>query len=398
MPALDGIRVLDFTIYQQGPQASLVFADMGADVVKVEAPRFGDLGRVLGSTGEDRFSPYFLALNRGKRSITLDLKHPDATTICLQLAERSDVAIHNYRPGVMERLGLGYEEMRAVNPRIIYGHASGWGTKGPRAGHPAFDLAAQAQGGLLSVTGDVDGYPLPAGAAVADYVGAMNLALAVISALYARERTGEGQKIETSLLGGQVAMQAWEIQYYIAHRRMGRAGRGHHYLPTIWRVFKTADSYVVVGGLPENRWPAFCEAIGRPEVEHDERFARYFDRMAHLDELYAMLDEIFLTKSSDEWMELLKAADCICAPVANYEDLVNDPQVRTNEYIIDVEHPTRGRIPVVGAPWRFSGTPAEPAAAAPELGQHSEEVLQELGYSWDDIAGLRERGVLGALE
>ena len=381
MGPLAGIRVLDFTVFQQGPQASLVFADLGADVVKVEAPRYGDLGRMLGITGEDRFSPYFLAHNRGKRSITLDLKNDRAKQVALQIAERSDVAIHNFRPGVMERLGLGYEDMRSVNPRIIYGHASGYGTKGPRAGHPAFDLAAQAQGGIISVTGEPDGFPLPAGAAVADYVGALNLALGVISALFARERTGTGQKIDTSLLGGQVAMQAWEIQYYIAHGWVGKAGRGHHYIPTIWRVFKTADSYVVVGGMPE--------------LETDERFAQYMVRMSNVDQLYAILDEVFATKSSEEWMGLLKAADCICAPVATYEELLNDPQVRANEYVVEVDHPTRGRMPVVGAPWRFSETPAEIAPAAPELGQHTEELLLDLGYSWEQITELREQGVLG---
>ncbi len=395
MGPLEGIRVLDFTVYQQGPQASLVFADMGADVIKVEAPRFGDLGRVLGIKGEERFSPYFLAHNRGKRSITLDLKNEKAREVALGLGARTDVMIHNFRPGVMERLGLGYDDLRKVNERIVYGHASGYGTKGPRAEHPAFDLAAQAQGGLVSVTGEAEGFPVPAGCAVADYVGAANLAMAVISALFHRERTGQGQKIETSLLGGQVAMQAWELQYYIAHGWFARAGRGHHYLPTIWRVFKTADSYVVVGGLPENRWPAFCRALDKPELEHDPRFERYMERMRNLSELYAILDEAFRTKTSAEWMALLQQADCICAPVATYEDLLHDPQVRANEYIVEVDHPTQGRIPVVGAPWRFSETPAQIAPAAPELGEHTEEVLQELGYSWEQIGALRDQGALG---
>ncbi len=395
MGPLEGIRVLDFTVYQQGPQASLVFADMGADVIKVEAPRFGDLGRVLGIKGEERFSPYFLAHNRGKRSITLDLKNEKAREVALGLGARADVMIHNFRPGVMERLGLGYDDLRKVNERIVYGHASGWGTKGPRATHPAFDLAAQAQGGLVSVTGEQDGFPVPAGCAVADYVGAANLAMAVISALFHRERTGQGQKIETSLLGGQVAMQAWELQYYIAHGWVTKAGRGHQYLPTIWRVFKTTDSYVVVGGLPENRWPAFCRALDKPELEHDPRFQRYMERMRNINELYAILDEAFQAKTSAEWMALLQEADCICAPVATYEDLLHDPQVRANEYIVEVDHPTQGRIPVVGAPWRFSETPAQIAPAAPELGEHTEEVLQELGYSWEQIGALREQGALG---
>jgi CoA:oxalate CoA-transferase len=395
MSPLDGVRVLDFTIYQQGPQASLVFADMGAGVIKVEAPNVGDLGRVIGIERDDRLSPYFLAHNRGKRSITLDLKTDEGKRVCHQLAERCDVVLHNFRPGVMERLGLGYEDLRQVNPRIVYGHASGWGASGPRAGHPAFDLAAQAQGGLMSVTGDPGGFPLPAGAAVADYAGAINLAMAVIAALYARERTGRGQKIETSLLGGQLAMQAWEIQHYIMRGRMGRAGRGHPYVPTIWRVFETADGHAVIGGMPENRWQAFCRALEMPEVEQDPRFAHYFDRLSHRDELYMLLDEAFRKRTTREWMERLQAADCICAPVASYEDVVNDPQARANEYIVEVEHPARGRMAVVGAPWRFSDTPVEVAAAAPELGQHTEEILLELGYDWEQIGRLREKGVLG---
>jgi crotonobetainyl-CoA:carnitine CoA-transferase CaiB-like acyl-CoA transferase len=245
----------------------------------------------------------------------------------------------------------------------------------------------------MSVTGEPDGYPLPAGAAIADYVGAANLAMGVLGALVHRERTGEGQRIETSLLGSQVAMQAWEIQYFIAHGWVGRAGRGHHYLPTIWRVFKTKDSHVVVGGLPENRWHNFCIAMGHPEVETDPRFEQYWSRMENIDALYAILDEAFLGKTNAEWMELLQAADCICAPVASYGELVEDPQLRDNEYIVEVDHPTEGRIPVVGAPWRFSETPARIAAAAPELGQHTEEILQEIGYSWEQIGELRERGV-----
>ena len=386
MGPLEGVRVLDFTIFQQGPQASVMFADMGADVVKVEPPKFGDLGRLLGPVGEDRFSPYFYAHNRGKRSITLNLKNAEATKICLQLAERSDTLLHNFRPGVMERLGLGYDDVRRVNPRIIYGHASGWGTKGRRAGHPAFDLAAQAQGGMVSVTGEPGGFPLPAGAAIADHVGAMQLALGIMTALYNRERTGVGQKVETSLLGSALSMQAWEIQFYVTHGKLGRAGRGHAYLPTIWRVFQTTDSYVVVGGMPPNRWPAFCKAVGKPDLKLD---------MEKIDEIYAVLDEVFPTKSTEEWMKLLEDADCICAPVATYEDLLHDEQARANEYVIDIEHPTQGLIPTVGPPWAFSETPAEAASAAPELGQQTEDILQELAYSWEEITALRERGALG---
>ncbi len=391
---LDGIRVLDFTMFQQGPQATMVLADMGADVLKVESPVFGDLGRHLTYHGSDNFSSYFLAHNRGKKSITVHLKTEGGQEIIRRLVERCDVLAHNFRPGVMERLGLAYEDVRALNPAIIYARASGWGSKGPKARHPSFDVAAQARSGLVGVTGEPDGFPLPAGAAVADYAGAMNLVIGILAALLVRERTGVGQQVESSLLGASVAMQAWEIQTYLIGGQWRKAGRGHPYLPTIWRVFKTADSYAVVGGMPENRWPAFCRALGMPELQEDPRFENFFARRDHLDELYDILDGVFLRRTTEEWMKVLEPADMICAPVATYADVVADPQVLENDYIVGVQHPNRGPMQVVGSPLRFSETKIEVQAAAPELGQHTEETLLELGYTWDDIAAFREKGAI----
>jgi CoA:oxalate CoA-transferase len=391
---LDGIRVLDFTMFQQGPQATMMLADMGAEVLKVEGPVFGDLGRHLAQHGPEAVSSYFLAHTRGKKSITINLTRREGKEIVRRLVKRSDVLAHNFRPGVMERLGLAYDDVKAMNPGIIYAHASGWGSKGPKASHPAFDVAAQARAGLVGVTGEPDGYPLPAGAAVADYAGAMNLALGVLAALLVRERTGVGQQVESSLLGASVAMQGWEIQTYLLGRMWRKAGRGHPYLPTIWRVFKTADAYAVVGGMPENRWPAFCRAVGKPELQHDPRFHNFFARRDHLDELYAILDDIFLQRTTAEWMNALESADMICAPVATYADVVSDPQVLENDYILTVDHPNWGPMQVVGSPLRFSETQVEVQAAAPEMGQHTEETLLELGYTWEDIAALREHGVI----
>jgi crotonobetainyl-CoA:carnitine CoA-transferase CaiB-like acyl-CoA transferase len=393
---LAGVKVLDFTAYQQGPQATVALADMGAQVTKVEPPLLGDLGRYMALLDEpERFSAYFLAHNRGKRSITLNLKTEEGQQIAHRLAESADVAVHNFRPGVAERLGIGYNELRRANPRIIYAHASGWGSRGPKAELPCFDITAQARGGLISVTGEPDGYPLPAGTAVADYTGAMNLALAIVAALYARERTGAGQKVEASLLGAQVAMQAWQLQYFLlSGQDPGRAGRGGTYLPTIWRVFKTADGHAVIGGMPENRWPSFCQAVGRPELATDPRFENFFVRRLHLDELYAILDPIFVGRSTAEWLETLEAVDTVCAPVATYADVAVDPQVRENEYIVEVDHHLLGRIPMVAHAFSFSETPAQPAASAPELGQHTEEVLSELGYTWEEIGALREKQVI----
>ncbi len=391
---LEGVRVLDFTIFQQGPQATLVMADMGADVVKVEPPMFGDLGRVLAMFGPNRLSAYHLAHSRGKRSITVNLKTDEGREIVRKLIPRVDVMVHNFRPGAMEKLGLGYDDVRPLNPLIIYGHASGWGTKGPKAHHPAYDIAAQARSGLMSMTGETDGGPLPAGVAIADYIGAVNLALAVISALYARETSGVGQKVATSLFGSQIAAQAWELQYYLLSRRLQRSGRGHAYLPTIWRTFRTKDGWAVVGGVGDDRWSAFCRAIGMPELEHDRRFANAGARKDNLDALYEILDDRFLSKTTTEWLAVLEAHDMICAPVASYEDLSRDPQALENEYLLTVEHPSNGPTQVVGFPWKFSETPARAAPAAPELGQHTEEILLSLGYSWEEIAALRERGVI----
>ena len=386
---LDGVRVLDFTVFQQGPQATLVMADMGADVIKAEALVYGDFGRLL--QVHNGVGAYHLAHNRGKRSITLNLKSPEGVEIARKIAAGMDVFVHNFRPGVMERLGLAYDDIRPLNERIIYAHASGWGPKGFKAEHPAFDIAAQARSGLMSMTGEEEGGPLPVGVAIADYIGAMNLALAVIAALYSREKTGRGQKIDTSLFGSAIASQAWELQSYIMGRRKRRGGRGHAYLPTIWRTFQTSDGWAVVGGVGDDRWPAFCQAVAMPELEHDERFKDGLGRAVNLLELYKTLDDKFLAKSTKDWIEVLEAHDMICAPAQDYDALMEDPQALDNEYLQNVEHPIAGTLQVVGQPWKFSETPATIAAAAPELGQHTEEILLNLGYTWDDITALREK-------
>ena len=391
---LHGIRVLDFTVFQQGPQATLVMADMGADVIKCEVPGFGDLGRVLQMFGEHRVSAYHLAHSRGKRSLTLNLKTEEARAIVRRILPAMDVMVHNFRPGVMEKLGLGYADLRPLNERIIYAHASGWGDEGPKANHPAFDIAAQARSGLMSMTGEVDGGPLPVGVAIADYIGAMNLAMSVMAALYHRERTGQGQQIQTSLFGSAIASQAWELQTYIMGRVRRRSGRGHAYLPTIWRTFKTADGWAVIGGVGDDRWPDFCAAVAMPELEHDERFSTALGRIKNIDELYALLDHCFEGKTTAAWMEVLEAHDMICAPVQDFETLLHDEQALANGYLRTVEHPAMGELQVVGFPWKFSETPAEAAPAAPELGQHTEELLLEFGYTWDDIAALRARGAI----
>lgn len=391
---LDGIRILDFTIAQQGPYATTLLADMGAEVIKVEQPGKGEIGRVLGMDRQRGFSCYFLALNRGKRSLTLDLKSDKGREIALRLARDCDVLVHNFRPGVMERLGLSYQAVRAVNPHIIYAGASAFGTRGPLGRKPGNDLLAQAMSGVMSVTGEGD-TPIPVGTAIADHVGAVTLALGIVSALLARERTGVGQEVEVSLLGSLVAAQSWELTHYLITREPpARAGRGHAHLPLIWYTFRTADGYMAIGGVDPGRWPAFCQAIDWPDLETDERFDTVGKRIRARDELNRLLEEHFSTRPTGYWIPRLEAADIFCAPVYDYQQLVSDPQVRANDYLVSLDHPRLGETTVVNCPIRFGETPAAVRGPEPELGQHTEEVLREFGFRLEEIERLRAEGVV----
>lgn len=392
--ALAGIRVLDFTIAQQGPYATLLLADMGADVIKVEQPGKGEVGRLLGIDRKTGFSAYFLAINRGKKSLTLELKCDKGREVALRLARDCDVVAHNFRPGVMEKLGLSYEAFRVVNPRVIYAGASAFGTKGPLRGKPGNDILAQAMGGLMSVTGDGDA-PVPAGAALADHIGAITLALGIVSALLARERTGVGQRLECSLLGSLLAAQSWEMTHYMMTRELpSKAGRGHTHLPLLWYTYHTADGWLALGGVDPSRWPGFCGAIGRPELETDERFDTIGKRIRAREGLNRLMDEHFSTRSTGEWLPLLEAADIFCAPVYNYEQLTSAEQVRANGYVTSLAHPRVGETQLVACPITFSETPAAMAGPEPALGEHTAAVLRSFGYSDRQIRGLRRQGVV----
>ncbi len=393
--ALDGITILDFTWFQQGPYATVILSDFGARILKVEAPGHGDPGRGIQQGRADNASPYFIAHDRGKESLTLDLKTEAGREVIRRLVPKVDVLIHNFRPGVMERLGLGYDDMLALNARLIYASGSGYGSSGPKANWPGFDIIGQAMGGLMSVTGEDDGYPTPAGAAIADQLGAITLAYGILAALLARERGGTGQRVDVSLYGSQVALQAWEIdQFSISRKVTPRAGRGHPLIRGIWGCFRTTDGYFTVGGVGEARWPRFCTATGCEALMTDERFRTSADRLANLDELVSLVDEAFARRPNAEWLALWQEHDLIGAPVQTYADIVADEQARVNGYIFTMDHPTLGPVDIVGSPVLLSGTPAIPQGPPPELGQHTEQVLNEFGYSWEEITALREQGIL----
>jgi crotonobetainyl-CoA:carnitine CoA-transferase CaiB-like acyl-CoA transferase len=387
---LSGVRILDFTTVQAGAQGTGELANLGADVIKVENVTAGDEGRYVYRLGpaNNRQSAFFYVCNRGKRSIALDLKRPEGLAVIDRLVAQVDAVTNNFRPGVMERLNLGYERLRGINPKLVYVSLSGWGKRGPKAAHPALDTAAQARSGLVWQTGDRDGFPVPAGAAVVDHSAALNLAIAVLAGIVARDRTGAGQEIDLSLFGSALALQATEITYALLSGKRLQRGRGHPVSPVLTRVFQTADGYFAIIGVEDRRWPGFCRAIDRPDIEHDERFKDARRRRRNMEALCVELDRFFLTKTTAEWMARLEAEDQICSPVQSYQEVAHDPVALENGYVVEVEHPRMGRGKVVTVPFEFHGTPIRHDAIDPQLGEHTREILAGTGLSREEIEAL----------
>jgi len=398
---LEGYRVLDLSMWQQGPVAATMLADMGAEVIKLERPDGGDPGRgitsVLG-TETTTLNWYFENNNRNKKSVTLNLQHPESKIILHRLVKESDVFLQNFRPGVAKRLGVDYESLYQVNPRIIHASGSGYGLKGPEAERPAFDIIALARGGIMTMSGE-PGAPPDAASSIADQTGATLLAYGIVLALLARERTGVGQQVDVSLLGGQIWLQGLIIQgslFNLEFQQRRRVPRIERTNP-LWNVYLCKDGkWLVLSMLQSDRyWSRFCKVLGIEQLENDTRFSNSTVRGENCQELISILDKLFATKNVGEWLDLLWKEDLISAQVQNHEDLPHDPQVLANDYIIDFEHPVGGKVQYVGIPVNLSATPGRLRHAAPELGQHTEEVLIEVaGYTWDEIAELRDKGVI----
>lgn len=399
---LEGIRVIDWTIFQQGPVCSLMLADLGAEVIKLEERVGGDPGRgVVKLAGVDLSSIpnfYFEATNRNKKSITLDLKKGEARQIVYELVACSDVFVQNFRKGVAERLGLDYETLRKHNPKLIYASASGYGPEGPESDSPSFDRLGLARSGIMFAAGEPEMPPLPIVEGIADQTGAVMLAYGVLAALLARERQGIGQKVDASLLGSMMWLQALSVSAkLLLGFSIPRIPRRYAANP-LWNQYCCRDGkWIALGMLQADRyWPTLCGALGCPDLIEDERFATMRARAGNAGECVAVLDEAFAAKPRDEWLQILRnAGDLIFTPVNSVDDLPDDPQVRANGYIVDFDHPAFGRTQVIGPPIRLSETPAVVRAAAPEFGQHTEEILRGLlGYSWEQIGELKEREVI----
>lgn len=397
--ALEGVRVLDFTIWQQGPVATQALADMGAEVIKIEERVGGDPGRGLIWRGDKTaLATYFECHNRNKLGITLDLRKDRGREVLYRLVEKSDVFVQNLRPGVVERLAVDYKTLAQINPRLIYASANGWGSRGPDARKPSFDVLAQGRGGMLSVTGEPDEPPpLIQVNGGADWVGAAVLAYGIMVALFNRERMGVGQEVEVSLLGSQAWFGQLGFQRYLfsgkAPRRVSRRALGN----PVYNVYKAEDErWMVIAMLQSQRhWASFCQAIGYGALENDARFSSIEVRRDNAAELTSLLDRHFLTRPRDEWIRRLEEVDIPCARVQDYEELAHDPQMAANDYIVDFDHPTAGPVKLVGIPVRLSQTPGAIRMPAPEWGQHNMDVLTDIaGYSHEEVAQLMEQEVI----
>lgn len=396
---LEGIKILDLTIYQNGPWGTVMLSDMGADVIKIEDPVNGDPGRNLTPAGSAnrRVNAYFQTMNRNKRSMTLNLKCEKGREVFFRMVKTADVVTQNFRVGVVEKLGIGYEACKGVNPRIVYASVSGFGSKGPDARDGVYDILGQARGGLMAALSQWDEeMTYRSSGGLADQMGAVTLAYGVLLGIIARERKGVGQHVEVSQLGGQLILQALSINGYLLNGEQLMARSRQSAGNPLFGIYRCAgDKWIALGCIQSDRyWPAICEVLGIEDLRNDPRFVDHAARMQNAAQLVKVLNGIFLKKTREEWIGLLKSRGVLCTPVQSYEDLPKDPQIIANEYFAELHHPTLGRLVEVGIPVKLSETPGAVRCPAPEFGEHTEQVLLDHGYTWDEIAKLREEGVI----
>jgi crotonobetainyl-CoA:carnitine CoA-transferase CaiB-like acyl-CoA transferase len=388
------VRVLDLSRILSGPFATMVFADLGADVIKLENPETGDDTRQWAPPYQGDQSAYFLAVNRNKRGIAVDLKTEPGRAIALRLAERADVVVENFRPGTAARLGLGYDALSALNPRLIYASISGFGQTGPYASQPGYDAIAQALGGLMSVTGEARGEPVRMGNSAADIGAAMWAAIGILAALHAREASGHGDWIDISLLDGQIAWLTYLAGGYFASGDVPqRYGSAH---PSIvpYQALRTADGHLMVAVGNDTLWQRFAPLIGLPELVDDPRFATNPDRVVNRAALIPLVEAALATRGSAEWTEELARVGIPAGAINTIDKALVHPQVQARDMVQSIEHPTAGTLRMTASPIKLNSHRSTPRRPPPLLGEHTDEVLGELGYSADDISALHRDDVV----
>lgn len=394
MRPLEDIVVVDPTQALIGPLATQILGDLGATVIKVERPGHGDLTRNFATRYGD-FSAYFTSLNRNKKSVTVDMTTPEGQRVLKELVAGADVFVHNFSPGKAATFDAEYETLNEVNDRLVYCELSGYGEDSPYSDRKLFDIIAQGQSGLMSVTGTEDGDPVRIGVSIADISGAMTATYAILTALYHRERTGEGQAIDIALFDTAFSYLLYHVTNYFATGENPRMLGTKHPNLAPYQAVETADSYLVVGVVSESLWPAFCRAIDREEWIDDPRFGTFDDRIANREAFDARLNDLFAERTAEEWTTRLQDAGVPCTPVNSVEDVVNDPHIDARNMIEAVEHPDGDRLELPGIPVNFSDVEADVRLAPPKLGEHTDEVLTEvLGYSESEVESLREDDVV----
>ena len=392
---LRGVRVLDLTRVLAGPFCTMNLADLGAEVIKIEVPGRGDDSRRFAPIMPAGGSGYFYSVNRGKRSVTLDLRTAEGAKVFLELAAKSDVVVENFSPGTMDRFNLGYAQLKAANPRIILCSISGFGQSGPNTSAPAYDIVAQALGGTMSITGNPGGEPVRCGVSIGDLAAALYGVIAIVSALRVRDRDGVGNHLDIAMLDCQVAMLEDALARYSVSRKIpGRLGTRHPSI-TPFQQFRAADDYFVMGAGNEDIWLRFCDALAMPQLKDDPRFLTNAERTAHHPELEAILARVFATRPRDHWLRILAGASVPCAPISNVEEVTRDPHLAARNMILHAEHSEFQGLIVPGSPLKSAGDTDIPSTHAPRLGESTDEVLMHvLGYDSLRLSELRKRSII----
>lgn len=391
---LSGMRVIELAQIMSGPTCGLLLADMGAEVIKVEKTPAGDDSRAYSDPQINGVSAPFLMLNRNKKGVALDLKSEAGKSIFIQLISQADVLVENFRVGTMEKLGLGYDELKSHNPGLIYCSISGYGRTGPNAHKGGFDLIAQGFSGLMSITGEPNRPPVKSGNAVSDMNAGILAATGILAAYIHKLKTGEGQMVDTSLSDAALQQTYWHASVWFATQKSPEPTGSAHILTAPYQAFRAKDGWINIGGANQNNWERICKVLGHPEWVEDPRFLTNRDRMAHLDELIELINTVVQTQTRSEWLSKFDQAGVPAGPVNTIGEALEDPHNLARGMVVTTEHPVAGQVKGVGCPIHFSNSPDRTSFGAPVLGQHTQEVLLDLGFSMEQIQHWVQSGVV----